>query len=122
MQQDKSAKAVPSRRSSDAVRHELAAVTARLNAESPFEVVFETPEVTIELYIPVETDKQKPHDRDELYIIASGTGTFSRGDELASFGPGDLLFVPAHVAHCFETFSDDFRTWVIFYGDVRSVS
>ena len=29
---------------------------------------------------------------------------------------GDLLFVPAHVEHRFERFSDDFRTWVIFFG------
>ncbi|WP_366523557.1 cupin domain-containing protein [uncultured Sulfitobacter sp.] len=63
---------------------------------------------------------QKPHDRDELYIVASGPGTFSRGDELVSFGQGDLLFAPAHVPHRFESFSDDFRTWVIFYGEPRS--
>jgi uncharacterized RmlC-like cupin family protein len=29
---------------------------------------------------------------------------------------GDVLFVPAQVPHCFESFSDDFQTWVIFFG------
>jgi mannose-6-phosphate isomerase-like protein (cupin superfamily) len=119
MHHDEARAAAPMRRSSEAVRHGLADVAARLSEAAPFEVVFETPEVTIELYAPVGTDRQAPHDRDELYIVASGTGTFSRGDELVSFGPGDLLFVPAHVPHRFETFSSDFRTWVIFFGDVR---
>lgn len=107
-------------RSSDAIRHPLMDVAARLSEVAPFEVVFEVPEVSIELYAPVGTDMQKPHDRDELYIVVSGTGTFSRNDELVSFEPGDLLFVPAHVPHRFESFSDDFRTWVIFYGEPRS--
>lgn len=30
--------------------------------------------------------------------------------------PGDLLFVPAGVVHRFEEFTDDFATWVMFYG------
>ena len=106
-------------RSSDAVRHPLMDVAARLSKAAPFEVVFEAPEVSIELYVPVGKDIQKPHDRDELYIVVSGTGTLSRSDELVSFEPGDLLFVPAHVPHRFESFSDDFRTWVIFYGEAR---
>ncbi len=113
-----SATAAPAR-SSKVVRHPFADVAARLSEAAPFDVVFETPEVSIELYAPVGRDSQKPHDRDELYIVASGTGTFSRGNELMPFGPGDLLFVPAHVPHRFETFTDSFKVWVIFYGTVR---
>lgn len=29
---------------------------------------------------------------------------------------GDTLFVAAGVTHRFEQFSDDFVTWVVFYG------
>jgi len=32
------------------------------------------------------------------------------------FGPGDFLFVAAGVPHAFETFTDDFKIWVIFFG------
>jgi hypothetical protein len=32
------------------------------------------------------------------------------------FGPGDFLFVAAGVSHAFETFTSDFKTWVIFFG------
>jgi hypothetical protein len=28
-----------------------------------------------------------------------------------------VLFVPAGMIHHFEKFSDDFATWVIFYGE-----
>ena len=104
----------------DSALHPFAEIAKRLKKSAPFELVFETSEVSVELYAPVGTDEQKPHDRDELYIVASGTGTFSRGDEVVSFEPGDLLFVPAHVPHRFDTFTEDFRTWVIFYGDTRS--
>jgi oxalate decarboxylase/phosphoglucose isomerase-like protein (cupin superfamily) len=82
----------------------------------PFAVLFERGDVSVELYAPRGADIQSPHTRDELYIIASGSGTFRRADRVCNFNAGDLLFVPAHVAHRFESFSDDFRTWVIFFG------
>jgi len=82
----------------------------------PFCVLFERGEVSIELYAPRGVDTQSPHTRDELYIVASGSGTFRRADEVCEFHAGDLLFVPARVEHRFERFSDDFRTWVIFFG------
>ncbi len=51
-----------------------------------------------------------------MYVVASGSGVFRRGDETVAFSAGDALFVPAGVEHRFEQFSDDFRTWVIFFG------
>ncbi|CAB3800120.1 hypothetical protein LMG28138_04794 [Pararobbsia alpina] len=82
----------------------------------PFSVLFERGDVSVELYAPRGTDTQSPHARDELYIVASGSGTFRRADQVCEFKSGDLLFVPAHVEHRFASFSDDFRTWVIFFG------
>ena len=70
----------------------------------------------LRFYAPKGMDPQMPHNRDELYVVASGTGTFMRGGERVKFGPGDALFVAAHVPHRFENFSDDFATWVMFYG------
>ena len=67
-------------------------------------------------YRPIRFDKQTPHARDEIYIIAEGTGTFRCGDEKTRFSPGDLFFVPAGVEHSFEKISYDFATWVIFLG------
>lgn len=68
------------------------------------------------LFAPEGEDRQTPHTQDEFYIVVSGSGSFRRGDETVPFVAGDVLFVPAGVAHRFESFSDDFQTWVIFFG------
>jgi len=68
------------------------------------------------IYAPQGTDPQQPHDQDELYIVESGSGVFLNGDERRQFKPGDVIFVPAGAVHRFEDFSDDFRTWVVFWG------
>lgn len=69
-----------------------------------------------EFYKPEKVDLQTPHRRDELYIVANGHGIFFNNGERRKFVTGDVLFVPAGVEHRFEDFSDDFSTWVIFYG------
>lgn len=73
---------------------------------------------TLELgyYKPDRVDHQDPHDRDEVYIVRSGSGTFVVEDNRQPFSAGDALFVPAFVVHRFEDFSDDFEAWVMFYG------
>jgi mannose-6-phosphate isomerase-like protein (cupin superfamily) len=72
--------------------------------------------LSVELYAPRGHDPQQPHSRDEVYVVVAGSGEFTCGDARTRFGPGDLLFAPAGVAHRFEGFSDDFATWVLFYG------
>lgn len=72
--------------------------------------------LTVELYAPRGNDPQTPHNRDELYVIISGKGRFVHGSRETTFGPGDVLFVPAGEEHRFVEFADDFATWVFFYG------
>jgi mannose-6-phosphate isomerase-like protein (cupin superfamily) len=73
-------------------------------------------DLSVELFAPHQVDTQQPHEQDEIYIVASGGGVFRRGAERVPFGPGDLLFVAAGVSHAFERFTDDFKTWVVFFG------
>lgn len=95
----------------------LADARARLRtAPKAFIELFKYGDCSVELYAPKGTDPQQPHAQDELYIIASGSGIFRSGDRDFCFTAGDVLFVPAHVVHRFETFSEDFETWVIFFG------
>ena len=107
-----------SRRTPEAFRGaRLADAVARLSAEAPFDVIFQDgADISVELYKPVGEDRQKPHNRDELYIVAMGSGVFDLKGEKISFGQGDLLFAPAHAPHHFEDFSVDFACWVVFYG------
>ena len=81
-----------------------------------FAGVLEHGSMEVEIYAPRGADPQTPHTRDELYVVVSGTGTFVNGPERHSFGPGDVLFVPANVEHRFEGFTDDLVVWVVFYG------
>lgn len=80
---------------------------------------------------PAKTDDQTPHDRDELYIVATGAAVLLRGvshspfdeeplladaEERIPVGPGDAVVVPAGTPHRFTEFGDDFSTWVVFWG------
>lgn len=87
-----------------------------LNGGEPFVRMFEHGSLQLELYAPRGHDPQTPHTRDEVYVVVSGSGTFRHGEQLERFDPGDFLFVEAGVKHRFESFSDDFAVWVLFYG------
>jgi mannose-6-phosphate isomerase-like protein (cupin superfamily) len=78
--------------------------------------VFEHATLEVKLYAPRGRDAQEPHDRDELYVIARGSGWFVSGTARHPFAPHDVFFAKAGVPHHFEAFSDDFLVWVIFYG------
>ncbi|WP_435102404.1 cupin domain-containing protein [Arhodomonas sp. AD133] len=79
-------------------------------------LLFEHGSLAIEYYKPDKVDRQQPHTRDEVYVIASGAGHFVKADQRHPVTVGEVLFVPAGVVHRFEQFSEDFATWVIFYG------
>ena len=81
----------------------------------PFITLLENGEMYIEIYQPKKVDLQKPHDQDEIYMVISGSGTFFNNGERRPFQAGDLIFVPAGIEHRFENFTDNFKTWVIFY-------
>jgi hypothetical protein len=80
--------------------------------------VFGHGSLAVELYTPKGHDPQKPHDRDEAYVVARGTGTFFDGSARHPVEPGTFLFVAAGQPHRFEDFSADFAVWVFFYGPV----
>ena len=73
-------------------------------------------ELQVELYVPENEDLQRPHSRDECYIVIRGAGRFVMGDQAVPFEAGDFLFVPAGMEHRFVDFGDYLETWVIFYG------
>ncbi len=68
------------------------------------------------MYAPRGYDPQSPHDQDELYFVLSGSGVLVHDDQRSRFKAGDALFVAAGIEHRFEDFSDDFATWVVFWG------
>jgi mannose-6-phosphate isomerase-like protein (cupin superfamily) len=81
-----------------------------------FKLLLEHGTLAVELYQPHETDKQMPHEQDEVYVIATGESKFYLSGETSQVKAGDFLFVPAGAEHRFLDFSPDFSTWVLFYG------
>jgi len=91
-------------------------VTSRWPEGERFIEAFRHGTLEVEIYAPVGSDPQRPHDRDEVYFVISGSGAFVVAGERTPFRAGDALFVAAHVEHRFENFTADFATWVVFYG------
>jgi mannose-6-phosphate isomerase-like protein (cupin superfamily) len=84
--------------------------------EGTFINLFSHGTLAVEIYKPDKVDLQKRHTRDEIYVIATGSGEFICGDERRAVGKSDFLFAAAGVEHRFEDFTDDFSAWVFFYG------
>ena len=78
--------------------------------------IFSHGSLEVEMYAPQGQDLQEPHHRDEVYLVARGTGVFFDGDRRHPVEPGTFLFVAAGQPHRFEDFSTDFAVWVLFYG------
>ncbi len=97
---------------------DLDAALARLAASPAHRWVepFRHGTLRVELYAPRGQDLQTPHAQDEVYVVASGTGTFWDGAARRTVAPGTLLFAATGRPHRFEDFSDDFATWVLFHG------
>ncbi len=124
--QHQSSKEVYSLRSSKVVKSTMDNIDKRLTVsnalnglaktEGLFQELFKHGSLSIEIYKPNKVDKQSPHSQDELYVIASGSGSFINDGVLQEIEIGEVLFVPAGKEHRFVDFSDDFSTWVFFYG------
>lgn len=79
-------------------------------------VLFEHGSLVVKLSQPRGPDLQRPHSRDEIYVVAQGSGEFVCSATRQTVSPNDVLFAAAGAEHRFENFSDDFAVWVLFYG------
>ncbi|HWA82312.1 MAG TPA: cupin domain-containing protein [Fimbriimonadaceae bacterium] len=92
------------------------AEAALADATEPYVQLFQHGSLAVEFYKPDRVDLQQPHAQDEVYIVVSGSGEFYCGGDRQPCERGEVLFAPAGVEHRFEDFTDDFATWVFFYG------
>lgn len=113
----------PSRMTSDL--HRLLAqlpgpVDASYPNGQPFVPALVHGSMRVELFVPAASrlgkDVQQPHAQDELYVVQHGRARLRVAGEEHALRAGDVRFVPAGVDHRFEDFSQDFATWVVFYG------
>ncbi len=78
--------------------------------------VFGHGSLEVEWYAPAHEDRQQPHDRDEVYVVARGNAVFFDGEQRTRVAEGAFIFVAAGREHRFEELSVDFAVWVLFYG------
>jgi mannose-6-phosphate isomerase-like protein (cupin superfamily) len=93
-----------------------AAPTDKYPQGAPFVTMMAGGTMSVELYAPKDEDLQQPHTQDELYFIQRGTGELVINGQRFDAAAGDAFFVAAGVQHRFVNFSEDFVTWVVFYG------
>jgi mannose-6-phosphate isomerase-like protein (cupin superfamily) len=93
-----------------------AAPTDKYPQGTPFITMMAGGTMSVEVYAPKGEDLQQPHTQDELYFIQRGTGELVINAQRFDAAVGDAFFVAAGVQHRFENFSEDFVTWVVFYG------
>lgn len=60
------------------------------------------------------TDRQQPHDQDEVYYVLKGKAKFEAGEEKANIKEGSILFVKAQVPHRFYDIEQDLQLLVFF--------
>ena len=101
---------------SQALKRLPAAPTATYPQGAPFVTMMAGGTMSVEVFAPKGVDLQQPHKQDELYFIQAGTGRIDINGQKFDAAVGNAFFVAAGVAHRFENFSDDFVTWVVFYG------
>jgi mannose-6-phosphate isomerase-like protein (cupin superfamily) len=78
--------------------------------------IFAHGSLEVELYAPRGVDRQRPHSRDEVYVVVSGNGQFFDGSARHTIRSGSVIFVPAGQEHRFEQFTPDLAVWVFFHG------
>jgi mannose-6-phosphate isomerase-like protein (cupin superfamily) len=97
-----------------------AAPTPTYAQGAPFVTMMAGGTMRVEVFAPSTSgcgeDLQQAHSQDELYFIQRGTAQLLINDQRFDAAAGDAFFVAAGVSHRFENFSDDFVTWVVFYG------
>lgn len=65
------------------------------------------------------TDRQQPHDRDEVYYVLKGKAKFEAGDQKSIVKEGSILFVKAQVSHRFYEIAEDLQV-LVFFSEAES--
>jgi mannose-6-phosphate isomerase-like protein (cupin superfamily) len=91
-------------------------VTPTWPAGEPFTLGMRHGSMLVEVFAPRGEDSQEPHEQDELYVVVGGSAEFEHGGKITPTAQGDVLFVAAGETHRFHRMSDDFVTWVVFWG------
>jgi len=104
------------KRLADAVATLPRPATAKWPEGEPYDCFLNQPGAQVLIFAPRSTDYQTPHNRDEAYFCVTGHATLEIDGKPQPLAAGDFAWVPKNVSHRFIDISDDFVTWVAFFG------
>lgn len=83
---------------------------------TPYHEFVSVPDLSGGLYVleAGALDRQAPHTEDELYVVMSGRGRITVGDEVSDVRAGTVVFVPAGVGHRFHDIEERLMLLVAF--------
>jgi mannose-6-phosphate isomerase-like protein (cupin superfamily) len=86
------------------------------DAGGPWAELLRVPDLSVGLYVlgVGAVDGQQPHTEDEVYVVLAGRSRFTAGTQTREVRPGDVIFVPAEVAHRFHDIDEELRIVVVF--------
>lgn len=61
-----------------------------------------------------QSDEQRPHTEDEVYVVVSGKASFRAGGRQQAVAPGSLIFVERAAEHRFMDITEDLTALVFF--------
>jgi quercetin dioxygenase-like cupin family protein len=82
----------------------------------PYYEFLRVPSLNCGLYVlPAgSTDRQTPHDEDEIYVVLDGLGVFTVEGADRTVQKGSVLYVKAGVDHRFHSITEDLSVLVFF--------
>jgi mannose-6-phosphate isomerase-like protein (cupin superfamily) len=89
---------------------------ARLATGRPYYECLSVPDLSCGLYVleAGAKDAQSPHTEDEAYVVMSGRGRVTVGDEVRDVRAGTVVFVAAGVIHRFHDIEERLVLLVAF--------
>jgi mannose-6-phosphate isomerase-like protein (cupin superfamily) len=83
---------------------------------TPYHEFVSVPDLSGGLYVleAGALDRQTPHTEDELYVVMSGRGRITVGDDIRDVRPGTVVFVGAGVKHRFHDIEERLVLLVAF--------
>ena len=89
---------------------------ARAAAGGPWLEFMRSPDLSVGLYVldVGGVDGQSPHTEDEVYLVVSGRGAITVGDEVRAVKAGSIVFVDAGVPHRFHDIVEELVILVAF--------
>lgn len=95
---------------------EVAALENQVSAANPYQEFLRVLAMSAGVYVLARggSDRQSPHQQDEIYYVVRGKAKVRIGPRECSVGPGTVVFVEAHAEHRFFAIDEELVMLVVF--------